>query len=53
MVTCMVIARQRTGKHIPATHEHATIGRLLLGNGVVKTSSAMPAVFREVRAKWS
>jgi hypothetical protein len=31
----MMIARHRFNKHIPATHEHATIGRLLLGNGAV------------------
>jgi hypothetical protein len=31
-VTCILIARQRLGKHIPAT-----IGRLLLGNGAVNT----------------
>jgi hypothetical protein len=35
-VTCMPIARQRLGKHIPATHEN-TIGHLLLGNGQVNT----------------
>jgi hypothetical protein len=29
------IARQHSCKHTPTTHEHATIGRLLLGNGVV------------------
>jgi hypothetical protein len=34
-VTCIPIARQQVGKHIPATHEQATIGRLLLGNGAV------------------
>jgi hypothetical protein len=28
----MAIARQRLTKHIPATHEHSTIGSLLLGN---------------------
>jgi hypothetical protein len=36
-VMCIPIARQRVGKHIPATHAHATIGRLLLGNGAVNT----------------
>jgi hypothetical protein len=35
IVTCIPIARQWDGKHIPATHEHAIIGRLLLGNGAV------------------
>jgi hypothetical protein len=35
-VTCISIARQRVSKHIPATHEHGTIGRLLLGNGAIK-----------------
>jgi hypothetical protein len=35
IVTCITIARQRVGKHIPAKHAHATIGRLLLGNGAV------------------
>jgi hypothetical protein len=34
-VTCITIARQRVGKHIPATQEHVKIGRLLLGNGAV------------------
>jgi hypothetical protein len=29
------IGRQRVGKHIPATHEHATMGRVLLYNGAV------------------
>jgi hypothetical protein len=36
-VTCRPISRQRVGKHIPATHADATIGRLLLGNGAVNT----------------
>jgi hypothetical protein len=36
-VTCISITRQRVGKHIPAAHAHATIGRLLLGNGPVNT----------------
>jgi hypothetical protein len=35
IVTCIPIARQRVGKHFPTTH--ATIGRLLLGNGAVNT----------------
>jgi hypothetical protein len=37
IVTCIPIARQRVGKHIPATHANAIIGRLLLGNGPVNT----------------
>jgi hypothetical protein len=32
IVTCVPIAKQRVVKHIPATHAHATIRRLLLGN---------------------
>jgi hypothetical protein len=36
IVTCIPIARQRVGEHIPATHEHAAMERLLLlGNGAV------------------
>jgi hypothetical protein len=38
IVRCIPIARQRVAKHIPATHAHATIGRLLLGNGAVNTA---------------
>jgi hypothetical protein len=34
---CLPIAKRRVGKHIQATHAHATIGRLLLGNGAVST----------------
>jgi hypothetical protein len=37
IVTCIPIARQRNGKHIPAKRMHATEGRPLLGNGLVKT----------------
>jgi hypothetical protein len=33
----MPIARQYVGKSIPATHLHATVGRLLQGNGTVNT----------------
>jgi hypothetical protein len=36
MNKCKSIARRRACKHIPATHKHATIGRLLLGNRAVK-----------------
>jgi hypothetical protein len=32
----MPIARQQVGKHIPATHKQAKIGRQLPGNGAVK-----------------
>jgi hypothetical protein len=39
IVACIPIARQRVGKHIPATHLPATIGRPLLGNGQVNTHS--------------
>jgi hypothetical protein len=38
LVTCIPIARQRLGKHIPAKHTRATEGRPLLGNGPVNTS---------------
>jgi hypothetical protein len=31
------IARQRLGKHIPATHAHATMAHPLLSNGAVNT----------------
>jgi hypothetical protein len=34
-VTCIPIARQRVGKHIPATHVKATAWLVLLGNGAV------------------
>jgi hypothetical protein len=34
-ITCIPIARQQVGKYIPATHEQATIGRLLLSNDAV------------------
>jgi hypothetical protein len=37
IVTCIPIARQRLGKHIPAKRTHATEGRPLLGNGPVNT----------------
>jgi hypothetical protein len=37
IVTCIPIARQRLGKHIPATNVHSKIGCPLLGNGVVNT----------------
>jgi hypothetical protein len=36
-VTCILIARQRLGKHIPAIHAYVTIGRLLLGKAAVNT----------------
>jgi hypothetical protein len=39
IVTCTPIARQRLGKRIPATHVHATIELLLLGNGAANMSS--------------
>jgi hypothetical protein len=32
----MKIGRQRLRTHITATHEHGTIGRLLLDNGAIK-----------------
>jgi hypothetical protein len=35
IVKCIPIARQRVGKHIPATHENATIGCILLGNNAL------------------
>jgi hypothetical protein len=35
IVTFILIARQRIGKHIPAKHTHVTEGRPLLGNGPV------------------
>jgi hypothetical protein len=34
-VTCITIATQRVGEHIPAIHEHAATGRLLLGSFAV------------------
>jgi hypothetical protein len=38
IMTCISIDRQRVGKHIPTTHEKATIeGHPLLGNGSVNT----------------
>jgi hypothetical protein len=37
IVTCIPIARQRLGKHIPATQEQATIGYPLLCNRPVNT----------------
>jgi hypothetical protein len=33
---CIPTAMQWVAKHIPATHEHTPIGRLLLDNGAVK-----------------
>jgi hypothetical protein len=39
IVTCISIARQRVGKHIPSTQAHKTIGRLLPDNGPVNTHS--------------
>jgi hypothetical protein len=42
IVMCIAIARQRHGKHIPATNMHATIrGYPLLGNGAVNTVFSM------------
>jgi hypothetical protein len=32
-VTCISIARQQSGKHFSATHEHTTTVPPLLGNG--------------------
>jgi hypothetical protein len=37
VVTCIPIAMQRLGKHIPAKRTHATEGRPWLGNGPVNT----------------
>jgi hypothetical protein len=37
IVTCIPIARQRLGKHIPRKHTRATVGRPFLGNGPVNT----------------
>jgi hypothetical protein len=37
---CIPVGRQRLGKRIPATHMHATIGNLQLGNGPVNTFPA-------------
>jgi hypothetical protein len=36
-VTCIPIARQRLGKHIPAKHTGATEGGPLIGNEPVNT----------------
>jgi hypothetical protein len=52
IVTFMPNAKQRLGKHIPATHAQATIGHLLLGNGAVNTfRQHTVGVFRVVLAK--
>jgi hypothetical protein len=37
IVTCIPIARQRLGKHIPSKRTCATEGRPFLGNGQVNT----------------
>jgi hypothetical protein len=39
IATCIPIAKQRFGKHIPAKITHATEGRLLLDNGAANTPS--------------
>jgi hypothetical protein len=52
IVTFIPIAKQQVGKHIPATCEHATVGRLLLANGAVNKLRQQYSVFCEVRAKW-
>jgi hypothetical protein len=39
IVQCISIATQRVAKHTPATHMHAAIGLLLLGNGEVNMPS--------------
>jgi hypothetical protein len=36
---CIPISRQRLGKRIPATHVHATIGLILLSNGLCNRGS--------------
>jgi hypothetical protein len=44
-VTCILIARQQVGRHIPATHMHAIIeGHPLLGNGGVNTVFSVGSV---------
>jgi hypothetical protein len=46
-VTCISIARQRLGKHIPITNVHATIeGYKLLGNGAVNIIFSVKSVPR-------
>jgi hypothetical protein len=53
IVTCIPIARQRVGKHILATNEHATIGRLLLSYSAVnRLRQQYRLCFRSVRAEW-
>jgi hypothetical protein len=44
-VTSIPIVRQWLGKHILATHAHATIGHPLLGNGPVKAHPSRKATF--------
>jgi hypothetical protein len=53
IVTSILIARQRLGKHIPAKRTLATIGRPMLGNGSVNKPSQQQrsCVFCVVRAK--
>jgi hypothetical protein len=49
MYTSIPIARQQVGKHIPATHAHATIGHLLLGMELLTCSvTAEDNVFHRV-----
>jgi hypothetical protein len=49
IVTCITIARQRVGKHIPATRTQK-IGRLLLENELYTRSITIEdSVFRGVR----
>jgi hypothetical protein len=52
--TCIPIAKQRVGKHIPTTHEHVTIeGHPLLDNGQINKGflTTDDGVFCGVRAE--
>jgi hypothetical protein len=49
IVTCILIARQRVGKHIPATLVHATIGHPLLGKEAVNTVFSVGSVSRSYK----
>jgi hypothetical protein len=51
IVTCIPIARQRVGRHIPAIHVHTRIGCLLLGKGAVNTLSRRVHVWFELTVR--